>query len=70
MELALDAPTLISSGLAIICLVLGSLLILMPTVICIRDSYRLRLRTQIVPSAHSISTYMVVPQYEKQVTDL
>ena len=40
MELALSAPTLISGGLVIMSLVLGSILIVVPIVVCIRNSFR------------------------------
>ncbi len=43
MEVALNAPTLISSGLVTISLVVGSLLIVLPIVICIRNRFKLRL---------------------------
>jgi hypothetical protein len=70
MELALSAPTLISSGLAIICLVLGSLLILLPSVLCIRDSYRLRRSTLVKPTKSLSNVYALVPQQEKVMSEL
>ena len=42
MELALGAPTLISGGMAIVSLVIGSLLIVSPVAVCVRNNFRLK----------------------------
>lgn len=41
MELALSAPTLISGGMAVVSLVIGSLLVVSPVAVCIRNNFRL-----------------------------
>jgi hypothetical protein len=69
MELALSAPMIISSGLAILSLVLGSLLILFPTIVCIRDSYRIRRRTLVLPGKEFSASYATLPQQEKFPTN-